>query len=461
MLVVTARLFKDNQLVGYRLSDGQQEQNLSVLQAWMYAKNKQVQNVVAIGNQSDPGLSGTNGFELKKLPQIKWEDTVAPQLAQGRGLKFTTQDLCAAGVRHLPELLAANIETTDDLLRFQKQALKQDCNSGLVTANNLRTLSPYIKVLNTLGSTQPNCNIAVMIPTGEELEKQKEEFKSEVKKSLSTVKLLEIAVLNVMDTATALVEQYGTDKIDDNIIEEMFSKCITDEIVAECGLSKEEAQLGFGSLIDGLGLDKDNKDAIKNLLKQVAENKIVIDEAKAAYKESISKVKEDLCNATFVPKKVLGTTSAVIGYKIEYTGPVPIRIERITADESHTRIPYTIQPNSTICLSRAEMTLMCSRPEISFLLANGKIVESSKKRNKTEYEALHSKYFSFNKTAGGESLLVNDADVKIPIDKAVDAKTLVTFFEPLTQPSPSSSVASSRETTNKIKKDGLFNGFKR
>lgn len=74
MLVVTARLFKDNQLVGYRLSDGQSTQDLTKQQAWMYAKNKQIFNVVATGTEQDPGLSGIDGFELKSLPQIKWQE---------------------------------------------------------------------------------------------------------------------------------------------------------------------------------------------------------------------------------------------------------------------------------------------------------------------------------------------------------------------------------------------------
>ena len=51
MLVVTARLFKDNQLVGYRFSDGQTTQDLTKQQAWAYAKNKQIVSVVATGTE--------------------------------------------------------------------------------------------------------------------------------------------------------------------------------------------------------------------------------------------------------------------------------------------------------------------------------------------------------------------------------------------------------------------------
>lgn len=90
MLVVTARLFKDNQLVGYRLSDGQSTQDLTKQQAWMYAKNKQIFNVVATGTEQDPGLSGIDGFELKSLPQIKW------QAQPTKDIKYDAQDMIAA-----------------------------------------------------------------------------------------------------------------------------------------------------------------------------------------------------------------------------------------------------------------------------------------------------------------------------------------------------------------------------
>ena len=71
MLTITARIFKDNQLVGYQLSDGNVSRRFSKLETWMYAKNKVIANVIATGTEENPGLSGTNGFELKKLPELK------------------------------------------------------------------------------------------------------------------------------------------------------------------------------------------------------------------------------------------------------------------------------------------------------------------------------------------------------------------------------------------------------
>ena len=74
MLQITARIFKGNQLIGYVITDGNEEKPVTKEQAWYYAKEKMIQNVVAVGTQFDPSLSGTNGFELKSLPQRKLEE---------------------------------------------------------------------------------------------------------------------------------------------------------------------------------------------------------------------------------------------------------------------------------------------------------------------------------------------------------------------------------------------------
>lgn len=63
MLQITARLFKDNQLYGYRITDGQQIIDATKSQAWLFAKQKEILNVNATGsgNEGDWGLTGTNG----------------------------------------------------------------------------------------------------------------------------------------------------------------------------------------------------------------------------------------------------------------------------------------------------------------------------------------------------------------------------------------------------------------
>ena len=122
MLVITARLFKDNQLVGYRLSDGQSVNDLSKQQTWLYAKNKQIMNVTASGTEIDPVLSGTNGFELKSLPQIKWEEKA------NNNYRFTAQDMLSAKIRLILEGEALYQRDADEILRLCKLILKNDVN---------------------------------------------------------------------------------------------------------------------------------------------------------------------------------------------------------------------------------------------------------------------------------------------------------------------------------------------
>ncbi len=114
MLAITARLFKDNQLVGYRITDGQQELDVTRLQAWMYAKQRQIMNVKAIGNENDASISGTNGFELKSLPQIKWNDRKPIQ----KNNNYDSRDLRAALIN---KLLTLKGSSPIELVRFAKE----------------------------------------------------------------------------------------------------------------------------------------------------------------------------------------------------------------------------------------------------------------------------------------------------------------------------------------------------
>ena len=94
MLTITARLFKDGQLVGYRITDEQQTQDLTKAQLWVYAKNKQINNIMATGTQENPIISGTNGFELKKLPDInisqeeQFDKAIKPELTHSNSVSL-------------------------------------------------------------------------------------------------------------------------------------------------------------------------------------------------------------------------------------------------------------------------------------------------------------------------------------------------------------------------------------
>lgn len=129
MLQITARLFKDNQLYGYRITDGQQIMDATKVQAWLFAKQKEILNVNATGsgNEGDCGLTGTNGFELKSLPQIKWEGATTNQTVQKEG-KYDTQDMQAALMYHmtLEREVQSLKDITASIAEFTKLGIIQD-----------------------------------------------------------------------------------------------------------------------------------------------------------------------------------------------------------------------------------------------------------------------------------------------------------------------------------------------
>ena len=86
MLQIVACVFMGNQLVRYRISDGQAVFDLTRYEAWLYARDNKIYNVKAIGSGTAPGLTGINGFELKKLPRFRW------QVSKTQGLNNNFKD---------------------------------------------------------------------------------------------------------------------------------------------------------------------------------------------------------------------------------------------------------------------------------------------------------------------------------------------------------------------------------
>lgn len=120
--------------------------------------------------------------------------------------------------------------------------------------------------------------------------------------------------------------------------------------------------------------------------------------------------------------RVLKPTSSICGYKIKNIGEEAIEYttKEWTQDETGKYVgnvvKKTLAPGATADLTRQYMTMFCSQPEISFTLANGKIISSSKKNAKSLDEELAAYYFSFNKGEDGTTIQVNDDEVKLSVD---------------------------------------------
>lgn len=132
--------------------------------------------------------------------------------------------------------------------------------------------------------------------------------------------------------------------------------------------------------------------------------------------------------------RVLKPTSAICGYKLENIGTEVIEYttEVFTQDETGKFVGQVVKkqwaPGETINLTRQYTTMLCSMPEISFTLANGKIVSSSKKNAKSLKEELAAYYFAFNKDEDGKTPQVNDDEVKLSVDDA-DGKVKPEYVE--------------------------------
>lgn len=132
--------------------------------------------------------------------------------------------------------------------------------------------------------------------------------------------------------------------------------------------------------------------------------------------------------------RVLKPTSAICGYKLENIGTEVIEYttEVFSQDETGKFVGQVVKkqwaPGETINLTRQYTTMLCSMPEISFTLANGKIISSSKKNAKSLKEELAAYYFAFNKSEDGTTTQVNDDEVKLSVDDA-DGKVKPEYVE--------------------------------
>lgn len=123
-------------------------------------------------------------------------------------------------------------------------------------------------------------------------------------------------------------------------------------------------------------------------------------------------------------KRALKEASLTCGYVIENIGTEAIeyQTEEFAQNEEGkyvgTKVTRTIAPGEQVALTRMYMTIFCAQPEISFTLANGKIVGSSKKNIKSVEDELSAYYFKFSEAEDGTTPNVNDDEIKLSVDDA-------------------------------------------
>ena len=100
----------------------------------------------------------------------------------------------------------------------------------------------------------------------------------------------------------------------------------------------------------------------------------------------------------FQAHRELVATTPIVEYQVKNIGNQPIPYKRMEATQNHTVTDHMLNPGESVCLSRAELTLTASIPEISFTLGNGRISSGTVKQiaSKELWITLNSHCFVFN-----------------------------------------------------------------
>jgi hypothetical protein len=146
------------------------------------------------------------------------------------------------------------------------------------------------------------------------------------------------------------------------------------------------------------------------------------------------------------------TIRNILGYKIRYTGNQPFEITRVQLDGTqHTE---TLNNGAEICINRAELALLGQHPEVNYKLANGRMTDASYKDKTDLFRRV---FFEFNRGSNGELISATDDRVCKPVQDAVDASTLETYFVSPVQ----NKTQNNQSSIDKAKTDGIFGMFKR
>ena len=390
MLVITARLFKDGQLVGYRLTDGNQVQDFTKQQTWMYAKNKQIMNVIASGTVEEPSLSGTNGFKLKDLPEVKYQQEQAIDKEKNI-VKADASSVISSLLRYVLQNGVHTLPSDKKQLKdFGKKFLRSEYDRGIVHIENFRTNSAKIQILAGI-KDESNPYGSVMIGTREE--KLSDKDKLEYQTILNDFNTLTDHVSKLMSdtlmTVERLCRETASEFVDMTKVKQIISKHPSMNAIRNTNNKYTE----HNELISEVG---------KFFKHYTAENSSQphIDEVKKDINTIMDIIKEvkDYFNTKKMPetKTVQGlvSTGAVIGYVVKNIGNQPIAINRFLKNTTNKDKTVILNPGDRISLSRLELAMLSATPEISGEFVNGKVVcnYTTKKRSNI-IELLNGHYF--------------------------------------------------------------------
>lgn len=172
--------------------------------------------------------------------------------------------------------------------------------------------------------------------------------------------------------------------------------------------------------------------SLREVLKSGSENLAVVN---ILGSETIDNLIQDKENPTKISEKTGKEVHNVIrvpgicGYRLKNLGSTPIVYKTAQYEKGAdgiyvgTEVEKTAAPGETFDLARKYFTILTSRPEYSFNLANGKVITGSDiDKCVTLDEKLERPHFTFFASENGETTSVHDDSVKIMVeDKATGA----------------------------------------
>lgn len=427
MIQLTARIFQDGNLIGYQATDGVQTRNLTKQEAWAYAKQKQIINVVASGTLQNPSLSGTNGFQLKTLPELK-EDNISLHI----------YELNAAYVRNLINGKTGII----DFLNYEKkmtELIKLELNNGVIPGGieNMHQMSKYFTLVNVLDHSElkGGAIIPVITPAleGEELKAFQEKVEIPIIENETIVVYLDyfIEKLNEYKRTRAKLNVPLSDIEDEIAIR-------TTEALLKNDKSLLTLDINIKNIIVEFHKESGLYEALKNA--SVVESDDVdidkiIDKIAEELKKAKSQAIDNLNNLRLLQtvkkyKRDMKPTTSIIGYKLKYTGPQPFEIDRVEVN-FNGKNKIMLQTGDTICLSRAETALLLSHPLINGEIANAHLAGAHKENaKKTLYNILDTFYLAITKEfkEAHHGISVHDVGFKVHVESLISQDEFNRYF---------------------------------
>lgn len=500
MIQITGRIFDGNEVIGYQVTDGVQYKEISKQQAWLFAKEGRIQNVEATGTEDNMGLSGTNGFTLRSLPEIKVKKNVENYMIFSAGARASMKGAIKIGEGNPPV-------QHSDLKKLWEKYLQNEISTGEVNLSTMCSMSDYFTILDVLGDPdRPQRRIVSdkgnlyradsYVKVGYKIrytgtvpfETYRVPIKNESNLVPFTIQPGQEVYLSRADVAALCANPLVGGKLSN-----AYFICKHSDLASGVIIFRDEwlekmnnrDMLNVKTVVDEETLytyflknkkssETDKKVPIPTVF-AYGVHKIIESGDTINFKDKNfitlfrNMLKSDI-NAGKVDVSTLGVSknelellyrlramNKCLGYTFKYNGKAPLEIQRINISGNSPFIETSIiMPGDEISLSKAETCLLLSKPEFSGYFKGGYGMSKSKSQFCSHF------YENTNDILDGFRLIIEDhytyAEYK-SLYKVVDKNTIYTYFLNELDSIPSKNISGYADDLPK-KDNTVISGFK-